>query len=131
MNNSVDGISSDHAAQLQHDWADVEARIARLVRGPARREFYRRLHGEYRVAMRYSETMCADGLRRYGLQLQMQGLRTLAFDELAGAAEFVIGAYIESRGLTAPELRDVSDRLRAVIDDAVSACGADARRLLH
>ena len=112
---------ADRVAQLMSSWQEVEPRVARLANGQSDRAFYRRLLGEYRVAMQYTSGMLADGLRRYGRQLQLEGLRAMTFDPVAGAAEYVIGANIESSALTTKP--SVYERTRALIDHAACLFG--------
>lgn len=120
MSTADDGIEIDHAAQLKASWSEVEPRLERLSQGPTRAGFYRRLHGEYRVAALYSETSCTAGMQRFATELQLEGRRTMTFDGITGAAQYVVGAYIESLLLGTPDTRDVYDRAAVWINRAIT-----------
>lgn len=120
MSTADDGIEPDQTAQLQASWGEVEPTLERLSQGPARAGFYRRLHGEYRVAALYSETSCTAGMQRYATELQIQGLRTMSFDGVTGAAQYVVGAYIESLLLGSSDTREVYDRAAVWINRAIT-----------
>lgn len=111
----------ERASRLETDWAGVEATLTRLCREPTEQTFYRRLHGEYRVAARYAENLLGGSLQRYARQLQLEGLRSMGFDAIAGAAEFVVGAWMESMASRRPGM--VRERARALIDQAVARHG--------
>jgi hypothetical protein len=113
-------MDPERAAQLTSLWAELEPRIARLSSGPAGAEFYQRLLGEYRVASRYAANMIAAGLERYGMQMQAQGLRAMSIDGIAGAAEYVVGVWIESSATARADLLGVCGKSRALINRALA-----------
>jgi len=120
MNEPNGGAAADRVAQIIRTWNEVEPRIARLSRGPTRIDFFHRLLSEYRVATLYAKTACAGGVAAYGRDLQNEGLRTMAFDTIAGAAEYVVGAHLETTPLTMPELREISERTSELIERAIA-----------
>lgn len=123
MNTQGDGGNIGRAAELARDWAQSEPRLARLLSGAAQGEFYRRLRGEYRVAACYGANMLAAGISRYGRQLQVQGLRAMAHDPIAGAAEYIVGVYFEALAPSVPELQVIRQRAWVLINDAIALAG--------
>lgn len=129
MNEAENFDDCERINALIQSWKEVAPAIDRLSSGPARGAFFRRLLGEYSVLRRYRQACCNESISRYGAQLRMEGMRTMAFDQVAGAAEYVVGAHVESQALAAPDLRDIAAGADALIQRAVALCGRQASPL--
>jgi hypothetical protein len=113
----------DRGAKLKEDWARIATIVERLDQGASWMEFYLHLHGRYRVAARYMADMSLEARQRYGMQLQVEGMRGIKMDMIEGAIECIVGTYLESWARSSPDFQDVHALSRRLIHSAIALYG--------
>jgi hypothetical protein len=82
--------------------------IVRNLDQMRQRELAQAMTATYGEALQYAENMTGSGRQRFGMELQMQGLREVDMDMLAGASHWVVGALLEAQATDTPECREIA-----------------------